>query len=245
VRQCPRGDYSNFYKHAKQAETQAIVFTNVFNPVTDLEGATIDYKTSDMDNNGGKGTDTNGEFALTFRSTLKEEFTTKTLNVYNLTEAILEEALNSLPNGAIGDASVVLYRNLSNFNGTSFAQKQRASKSGGGNGGSGSFPYDPLMNYSWYDTDLVALVTFNGPMNRGNQFALECRTAYCGAGCQPLLNNPLDFKKGSSCSVVNDYRESVGVNWECSGRGACKWDGTCACYEGYAGDACSSKAAIM
>lgn len=46
----------------------------------------------------GNQTETNGEFALTFRSSLNEEFTTSTLNVYNLTEWALEEAINALPN---------------------------------------------------------------------------------------------------------------------------------------------------
>jgi len=47
-----------------------------------------------------------------------------------------------------------------------------------------------------YDTDLVVTITFNGAMNAGNVYALECKTAYCGSGCQPKMEHPLDFKKG-------------------------------------------------
>jgi hypothetical protein len=245
IRMCPRGDYKHFYQLEKRAETQAVLFTNVFNPVTDVEegGSSIDYKTSDMLNNGGRGIDANGEFALTFRSTLNEEFTTKTLNVYNLTEAIVEEAVNSLPNKVIEQASVVLYRNLSKYNETAYAQEAFAAKVGQNR--NLGYPYDSAMNFSWYDTDLVVLITFNGAMTAGDQYALECKTAFCGSGCQPVLSHPLDFKKGSSCSVVNNYADSVGVNWECSGRGECSADGVCECYEGYTDEFCSSRTVLL
>jgi len=246
---CPRGDYAHYFQLEKAPETQAVIFANVFNPVTDLEGGAIDYKTSDMDNNAGKGADTNGEFALTFRSTLNEEFTTGTLNVYNLTEAIVEDAVNSLPNKVIEEASVVLYRNLSKYNATSYEQDASAAKKinvgAGVNAVPPAYPYDADMNYTWYDTDLVVLITFAGSMTSGDQYALECRTAYCGAGCQPRLMNPLDFKKGSSCKVVNNFAEAVAVNWECSGRGECLEDGVCECYEGYTDEYCSTKTAII
>ena len=69
-----------------------MILTNIFTPGTDvyrndfgrndnIDGR-FDYKMSDMSN----GTDANGEFALTFRSRLNEEYTTKTMNAYNLTE---------------------------------------------------------------------------------------------------------------------------------------------------------------
>jgi len=236
TRMCPRGDYKHFYELEKRPETQAVLFSNVFNPVTDIEGSDVDFKTSDLINNAGMGADRNGEFALTFRSTLNEEFTTKMLNVYNLTEGIVEVAINSLPNKVIQEASVVLYRNLSDANAT--AAKVEKKRNLGP-------PFDPTANYSWYDTDLVVLITFNGASTAGDQYALECKTAYCGAGCQPRLTDPLDFKKGSSCTVVNNFEEAVGVNWECSGRGECSADGVCQCYGGYADEFCSSKAALF
>merc|ERR1712100_636742 len=66
--------------------------------------------------------------------------------------------------------------------------------------------------------DLVILITYAGAMTTGNQYALECRTAYCGAGCQPKLENPLDFKQNAECKVVDDYASAHAVNVECSGR---------------------------
>jgi len=243
-RMCPRGDYAHYFQLEKKPETQAVIFKNVFNPVTDLESGRNDYKTSDMIENAGKGADTNGEFALTFRSTLNEEYTTNTLNVYNLTEAIVEDAVNGLPNKVIEEASVMLYRNLSKYNATTYHMAASDAKQGT-KMDRPDYPYDPAMNYTWYDTDLVVLITFSGAMTSGNQYALECRTAYCGAGCQPRLMNPLDFKKGSSCAVVNNYEEAVAVNWECSGRGECLEDGVCECYEGYTDEYCSTKTAII
>jgi len=248
IRMCPRGDFAHYFALDKTPETQAVVITNVFNPTAD--GFKDDtklyndngYKTDlGLDSNQ---TETNGEFALTFRSTLKEEFTTVTMNVYNLTEMIVEAALNSLPNKVVEEATVVLYRNLSKYNATEY----------GLNGVPVSvsdklydqaYPFDSAYNYSWYDTDLVVLVTFHGGMTKGDQYALECRTAFCGSGCQPKVEFPLDFKQGSECYVVNNYAESIGVNWECSGRGECGGDGTCECYEGYTDEYCSTKTAII
>jgi hypothetical protein len=212
IRMCPRGDYANYYKLEKRPETQAVIITNVFTPGTDGDDDQgYKYSTSN------DGTDQNGEFALTFRSTLNEEFTTKTLNAYNLTESVVEDALNSLPNKVIEEASVVLYRNLSKYNSTT----------------------------SLGSTDLVILITFNGAMTAGDQYALECRSAYCGSGCQPKIEHPIDFKVGSECMVVNNYQDSIAQNWECSGRGECGEFGVCECYEGYTDEFCSTKTAII
>jgi len=238
TRMCPRGDYAHFYKLEKKPETQAVVLTNVFNPTTDGDDDTVagrknvDYKSSTIND----GTDTNGEFALTFRSTLHEEFTTNVMNVYTLTEEIVEEELNMLPNKVIEEASVVLYRNLSKYNGTGYGLVNKEYD---------QYPYTRESNYSWYDTDLVVLITFNGGMTSGNQYALECKTAYCADGCQPKMSSPIDFKMAGSCVVVNDYDESIAENWECSGRGACGATGTCECFEGYTDEYCSTKTAII
>jgi hypothetical protein len=243
-RMCPKGNYALYDRTDPTPETQAVIFANVFNPVTDIESGTIDYKTSDSLNNGGLGADKNGEFALTFRSTLNEEFTTKTMNVYNLTELIVEEAINSLPNKVIEEADVVLYRNLSKYNATTYTQKAYAKKIGKDR--NNGYPYDPAMNYSWYDTDLVVLITYSGAMTTGNQYALECKTAYCGAGCQPRLEFGLDLRKGASCKVVNDFTPAYGLNVECSGRGTCDYgSGICDCYEGYTDEYCSTQTALI
>jgi len=238
IRMCPRGDYPMFFSLVKKAEVQAVVITNVFTPGTDGDDAN-GYKYSDMSD----GNDENGEFALTFRSRLNEEFSTKTLNVYNLSEAIVEKALNSLPNKVVEEASVVLYRNLSKYNATTYDAGENKNYQQ-----SVSYPYgkaNPQYNYSWYDTDLVILISFEGSMNTGDQYALECKTAYCGAGCQPKLEHALDNKIGSECIVINDYEPGISSNWECSGRGTCGADGVCQCFEGFRDEYCSTKMAII
>jgi len=230
-RMCPRGDYPQYFALEKRSETQVIVLTNVFTPGTedpDMSGSTVNSA------GFGKGVSpdaTNGEFALTFRSTLNEEFTTYTLNVYNLTDSMVEDALNSLPNKIIQDITVQLYRNLTNTR---------------------LDVINPYLNVhtsvdagTWYSTDLVILVTYSGSMTSGDQYALECKTAYCGAGCQPMLSAPLDFKEGSKCSVVNNYINAIETNWECSGRGECGEDGVCQCYQGYTDEYCSTRTAII
>jgi len=248
-RMCPKGNYALYSNTEPTAEMQAVVITNVFNPTTDgfkHDNAAYNdnaYKV-DMERDANQ-TETNGEFALTFRSTLNEEFTTQTLNVYNLTEMAVEEALNSLPNKVIEEAEVVLYRNLSKYNATNYGlggQKVHLSNYPGDQ----NYPFDPAYNYTWYDTDLVIKITFSGAMTTGNQYALECKTAYCDAGCQPKLEHPLDFKPGSQCLVLNDFMPANAVNIECSGRGSCDYtSGVCACYEGYTDEYCSTQTALI
>jgi len=251
TRMCPRGDYAHFYALEKRHETQALVFTNVFNPVTD--GSNIrDAEDNKLYNDNAykvdmgldsNQTETNGEFALTFRSTLNEEFTTTTLNVYNLTEDSMEEAINALPNKVVLGAEVTLYRNLSKYNVTEYASHAADNLH---QTYASPYPFDPAFNYTWYDTDLVVTITFNGGMTAGDVYALECKTAYCGSGCQPKLEHPLDFKRGSECHVINDYTPARSVNYECSGRGQCnEITGVCECFQGYADEYCSTRRAII
>lgn len=245
IRMCPRGDFSYFHALDKTPETQMIVIKNLYTPGTDVSKNGIDYKNSDITN----GTDSNGEFALTFRSTLNEEFTTYALNAYNITAADVEDALNSLPNKVIDEAQVVIYRDHDDYNSTTYGLNPDGSGAkwlGRNNGfARGAFPFTSESNYTWYETDLVILVTYKGSMTTGDQYALECRTAYCGAGCQPKLEHPLDKKEHSECNVVNNVVEAIGVNWECSGRGLCSSTGVCECFEGYTDEYCSTKTAIV
>jgi len=242
IRMCPRGDYPQYFALEKQPETQAVIITNVFTAGND-GGSDTGYKTY------ASSDATNGEFALTFRSTLNEEFSTTTLNVYNLTEEMVEDALNSLPNKVIEDATVTLYRNLSKYNQTNY---RRMDIQHGDDDPTGrkhyklNYPYiEPQFNYTWYDTDLVLLVTYNGAMTSGDQYALECKTEYCADGCQPKLEFALDLKKSASCYVINNYEAAIATNWECSGRGECGSDGVCACYQGYTDEYCSTRTAII
>jgi hypothetical protein len=235
---CPRGDYAHFFALAKRHETQAVVITNVFTPGTDAnshdEGKGYRVR-------NGNGTHDNGEFALTFRSALNEEFTTRTLDVFNVTEASVQVAINELPNKVINGAEVVLFRNLSKYNVTEYAQHQAVP----GRHYDSPYPFDPAYNYTWYDTDLVILITFDGPMNAGDVLGLECRTALCGSGCQPKISAPLDHRRGSECHVINNYEPATAVNWECSGRGHCDGAGVCNCFQGYTDEFCSTRRAII
>jgi len=239
---CPKGNYALYANTEPKAEVQAVIITNVFTPGTGAGNTAKDFKT-DAD-----GVTKNGQFALTFRSTLNEEFTTKTLNVYNLTEDMVADALNSLPNKVIEEAEVVLYRNLSKYNQTAAASYENRNQKLWKNP---IYPYTQnsetsMFNYSWYDTDLVILITYSGSMTTGDQFALECKTAYCDAGCQPKLDSPLDFKIGSKCNVVNNFETAYGLNIECSGRGSCDYTaGLCECYEGYTDEFCSTQTALI
>jgi len=250
-RMCPKGNYA-LYQHTEPTpEVQAIIISNVFTPETDGGNRRKKDPGYKVDTNlENLGNTTNGEFALTFRSTLGEEFTTTTLNVYSLTEEIVADALNKLPNKVIEDAEVVLFRNISKFPDQADWKTKLLAKHKLGHGMKDKkklgYPADPKMNYTSYAHDLVILVTYSGAMTTGNQYALECKTAYCSDGCQPRLLNPLDFKEGSACTVVNDYTEAYGVNVECAGRGSCDYtSGTCSCYQGYTDEYCSTQTALI
>jgi hypothetical protein len=273
-RMCPRGNYALYAHTEPQPETQAVIIKNVFTPGTDEWGdsekvtpiVTTDrrhYQNTHA-KNGDKFKDDsghlreefftgynkrNGQFALTFRSTLGEEFTTRTLDVYNATEELVVSALSELPNKVIEDVDVVLFRNMSNDGwGRGPSNKVRKAafathKLGAGYIGKHAGAGEKVM---WYSNDLVILITFSGSMTTGNQFALECKTAYCDAGCQPKIHQPLDFKQGSSCTVVNNFHNAYGVNIECSGRGTCDYTkGVCSCYQGYTDEFCSTQTALI
>jgi len=244
-RMCPKGNFALYANTVPTPEVQAVILTNVFNPLTDAAASATwpiskpanshDFKGVDDDDN--TNWDTNGDFALTFRSTLNEEFTTNAMNVYTLTEEIVEQELNQLPNKVIEEAEVVLYRNLSKYNGTSYGLVNKHRD---------QYPFTAETNYSWYDTDLVILITYTGAMTSGNQYALECKTAYCADGCQPKLADPIDFKMAGDCVVVNDFKPAWAVNIECSGRGTCDYmSGICECYEGYTDEFCSTQTALI
>ena len=46
-------------------------------------------------------------------------------------------------------------------------------------------------------------------------------------------------------SVTTEIKRGTTEATECSGRGSCESDGTCACYEGYKGDACHQQSALV
>jgi len=120
----------------------------------------------------------NVEFALTFRSTLNEEFTTKTLRQTDSASTV-QEAINSLPNKVIQEASVSRISATSTF-------------VGDGTAGTAA----EKTTYK---------VTFFGSMNTGDQYALECRTKPCGAGCNPRISNSLDAQVMANSYAFDTY----------------------------------------
>jgi hypothetical protein len=119
----------------------------------------------------------NVEFALTFRSTLNEEFTTKTLKQTDSAKTV-QDAINSLPNKVIEEAIVSRTSDTTNFgDGTKGAANEKTTYK----------------------------VTFLGSMNTGDQYALECRTAPCGAGCNPRISNVLDAQVMANDAYGDNY----------------------------------------
>ena len=118
------------------------------------------------------------EFALTFRSTLNEEFTTKTLRQTDSAQTV-QDAINSLPNKVIQEASVSRTTDTAAFvgDGTPGATAEKTSYK----------------------------VTFFGSMNTGDQYALECRTKPCGAGCNPRISNVLDAQVMANSYAFDTY----------------------------------------
>ena len=120
----------------------------------------------------------NVEFALTFRSTLNEEFTTKTLRQTDSASTV-QDAINSLPNKVIQEASVSRASTTSAFV---------------GDGTAGTTAEKTTYK-----------VTFFGSMNTGDQYALECRTKPCGAGCNPRISNSLDAQVMANSYAFDTY----------------------------------------
>jgi hypothetical protein len=120
----------------------------------------------------------NVEFALTFRSTLNEEYTTKTLRQTDSAQTV-QDALNSLPNKIIQEAEVTKSTTTTNF---------------GQVGGMGASTEKTRYK-----------VTFYGSMNTGDQYALSCSTKPCGAGCNPRISNILDAQAMSNPNIYGNY----------------------------------------
>ncbi|CAM9828883.1 unnamed protein product [Heterosigma akashiwo] len=219
-RQCPRSNYALFSDMTTVPEIQRIRLTNV--------------------------TRTGGEFALLFRSRIGEEFVTNKLdafwlannslhleavsgaisdNDYNGTETDVQTALESLPNYVLAGVEVSM-----NF---SYADDYNYGLVGDGLGSQ----KDAI---NWFDI----YVTFSGDQTTGDQYLLECKTDYCGAGCFPVLDTPVN--KGEGTCEVLQVQAATSSNMECSGRGKCNYDsGICECFEGYTDDACGTQTALI
>jgi len=101
--------------------------------------------------------------------------------------------------------------------------------------------------------DIKVDITFAGAATTGDQFSLECRSKQCGAGCQPMLANAIEYKNSSdilatttATCLVGQQIPAKSANLECSGRGRCDYtSGLCECFTGYTDEFCSTQSALI
>lgn len=173
----------------------------------------------------------NRTFALTFKSTLNETFTTIPIMISEKSsvsrtadalESATELALKSLPNKVITNVNVDVI----------LAYERRE--------------YTP-----YNDTGIAFLnmnVEFSGSSTLGPQNLLMIETAPCSAGCTPQITG-LDLMSTAPDGVLSFVTEKVSSdfdNYECGRRGKCDYEsGLCACFAGFTGQACSIQTALM
>ena len=158
-------------------------------------------------------------FALTFKTTLNETFTTYPIVISSGdsetdTAADIETALESLPNGVIDDVEVTA--------------------------SAGSTSVNNLNHY-----EVKFLVTFQGATVQGPQNLLSIVDYPCGSGCTPKLvglpirdTKPLSFVAETTLADYNNY--------ECGRRGKCDYEsGLCSCFDGYTGESCAIQTALI
>jgi hypothetical protein len=169
-------------------------------------------------------------FALTFKSTLNETYTTtpivmKTGGGIGSTHDIaksMESALLALPNGVIDGVSVNMSEGVK-----------------AGARVEGTFTFS---------------VYFTGTSVQGPQNKLIVETASCGDGCTPKLGGVdvySEVKAGtpSQAYPLMSVEETTAAdynNYECGRRGKCDYDsGLCDCFEGYTGYKCQVQTALI
>jgi hypothetical protein len=183
----------------------------------------------------------NQTFALTFKSTLNESFTTIPIlfnptpndvlsdgsgdvtadTADNKMAYAIKSALEALPNYVIDGVEVNVSSSL-------------ISSTWGA-------PQDGLN----VETTTIT-VAFIGARVQGPQNLLMVETAECKDGCTPMitglaLESILDKKSSVTESKPADYN-----NYECGRRGKCDYDtGVCECFEGYTGLQCQIQTSLM
>jgi len=180
------------------------------------------------DHQGGELYDEIGDltgtsFALTFKTTLNETFTTYPLHFdggdKDAIAADIETALEALPNGVIDDVVVTASSGEVHISQTSQAED----------------------SYFQLKFD----VTFSGNTVQGPQNMLSIVDYTCGTGCTPkLVGIPLRDKAPLSFvqeTVLADFN-----NYECGRRGKCDYEsGLCTCFDGYTGESCAVQTALI
>jgi len=168
-------------------------------------------------------------FALTFKSTLNETYTTTPIamktdaghGTHDIAKS-MESALLALPNGVIDGVSV----NMSS-------------------GAAAGARVEGTFTFSVY---------FTGTSVQGPQNKLIVETASCGDGCTPKLGGVdvySEVKAGtpSQAYPLMSVEETTAAdynNYECGRRGKCDYDsGLCDCFEGYTGYKCQVQTALI
>merc|ERR1712054_265941 len=165
----------------------------------------------------------NATFALLFKSTINETFTTTPirLDIYQpeKTSDAIEAALLNLPNKIIDGVMVNTTKIVGYTSGFQDADGHRV---------------------------ISFLVYFTGTSVSGPQNLLMVDTAQCGDGCTPQLTG-VDVKSfGSELSYVTEAIPADYNNYECGRRGKCDYDsGLCDCFEGYTGYKCQVQTALV
>jgi hypothetical protein len=174
-------------------------------------------------------------FALTFKSTLNETYTTTPIamktgggigGTHDIAKS-MESALLALPNGVVDGVSVNM----------TVGAGARSDLS------SGTFVFS---------------VYFSGTSVQGPQNKLIIEMASCGDGCTPKLGGvdvDSNVRKASTDNVFDVTRPLVYIeetvkadynNYECGRRGKCDYDsGVCECFEGYTGEHCGTQSALV
>jgi hypothetical protein len=176
----------------------------------------------------------NDTFALTFKSTLNETYTTIPIvfnpkssvdiadnygNPTNDMAAAIEAALEGLPNYVIDAVDVNVTSSLTDSSAYS-------SNVGG-------------------ETVSIS-VAFIGASVQGPQNLLMVEAAQCLDGCTPKVTG-IDLESyGNALSSVTEEVAPDYNNYECGRRGKCDYDtGVCECFEGYTGLQCQVQTSLM
>ena len=171
-------------------------------------------------------------FALTFKSTLNETYTTTPIVVAQkasqlLTEAALggavELALQALPNKVVTQVIAT----------AALGYEERAYTV------AGAGPGVAFLNLA---------VEFRGASVMGAQNLLVVEAKPCGAGCTPRLTglDLMSFAPNGTLSFVTEQVASGYGNHECGRRGKCDYEsGLCSCFTGFTGQACTALTALV
>merc|ERR1711998_367810 len=161
----------------------------------------------------------NQTFALTFKSTLNETFTT------------IPILFNPTANDALSDGSGEVTADTAD-NKMAYAIKTAL---------------QALPNYVIDDVEATTItVAFIGARVQGPQNMLMVETALCSDGCTPKITVLALESITSKLSAVPESHPADYNNYECGRRGKCDYDtGVCECFEGYTGLQCQIQTSLM